>query len=155
MAGIRVTGAIEQVKDLLIVELGGRQKQLLGACGTWHGAPGDGGGFPKFINQLRSADVDTEDPRGECADPGPLGVLDSRISLLSRSGGQMGPGQNYSEVVLLLPKEPVFSSFHLGRGLRTERGLDVDEDDRTILRAEAIMFLSWEKMREGTVEAVA
>lgn len=67
----------------------------------------------------------------------------------------MGPGQNYSEVVLLLPKEPAFSSFHLGRGLRTERGLDVDEDDRTILRAEAIMFLSWEKMREGTVEAVA
>lgn len=57
-----------------------------------------------FINQLCFADVETEALGGELANPGPLWVLDSRIFLLNRSGGQLGPGQNYTEVVLPLPQ---------------------------------------------------
>lgn len=47
-----------------------------------HVVQGLQGGFPRFINKLCFADVETEALGNELADPGPL-------------GGQLGPGLNY------------------------------------------------------------
>lgn len=75
-----------------------------------------------FISQLCFTEVETEALGGELADPGPLWVLDSRVFLLDRSRRQLGPGQNYIEVMLPLPKEPAFSSFQSCQGTKDLKG---------------------------------
>lgn len=114
MAGVGVTGTVEQVKDLLVVELCGGRKQRLGAHSTRCGPPS---GFLMFVNQLRSADVETEAPGGQLANPAPSGIwiLGSYCWV---GWGQLGLGRIVPR--LLLPMELAFGS--PGGGLRTSRG---------------------------------
>lgn len=140
VAGIGVSGAVEQVQDLLVVQLCGRGQRL----GPWPlpGAPGR--------LSLRLADVDTGTLGGSLASPGPLRVLGSTVFLPDRGGDSWALGGTILRLLPIPHGTCIQQLSHTdGWGPKGTRGLtwgvSLDKEDAAVTQAGPVMSLALER----------